>query len=818
MTDKFFQLKNIHISEKNPAQIIFWGDNPVKGKTDMRVWIDRREVPVTFLPKDDLIYKHLMESSDEKINTVGTIDVPADVMRKKSFDLIGEVNGKKTIRGHFDINRDTSGFVYNLEKVIYRDNGSVDIEGWAIDKTPVDVSFVTGNGTEIPVKKVYRKDLYSAWPELDEEDLNAGFKVTIPKEDSEDYPWKLTFKYSHGTFERQFTKRTSVKESWKADGGVKRAIARSYEIAREQGIRALASRVLFEVKSGRVKTLAYQKWIEKLEPDKDELQKEKEEYDKPGKKDKLLFSIVVPVYKPAEKHLKALIDSVKAQTYGNWELILADAGGDSFSQLALGDDRIRYFSLEKNAGISANTNEAIKKATGDWIVFADHDDTIAPDALFRIFEGIEKNPEAGYVYTDEDKISADGKKRYEPVFKTDYNPDLLRGLNYISHLSAVKKTLLDQVGYLNPDFDGAQDYDLTLRCTEQLRDDQIIHIPEVLYHWRSTGKSTAADQENKLYAFEAGKRAVQAHLDRMGIPGTVTEMSRHGRYRIHYNWNEHPLVSVIIPNKDHIDDLKRCIDSIIEKTTYPNYEIIIVENNSTEQRTFDYYQKIVDDNRIRVVKYQGAFNFSAINNFGVSYAKGDFYLLLNNDTEVISPDWMSEMTDICIRKDVGIVGAKLYYPDGTIQHAGVIIGIGGVAGHAFKYFPHAHPGTADRLLVCQDYSAVTAACMLVKREAFEKAGGLTEDFAVAFNDIDFCLKVGKLGYRIVFTPFAELTHYESKSRGTEDTAEKQERFRGEVELFLQRWGNFVRKGDPYYNKHYSLKREDFSFNEDLGKE
>ena len=341
MTDKFFQLKNIHISEKNPTQIIFWGDNHVKGKNDMRVWIDRREVPVTFLSKDDLIYKHLLESSDEKINTVGIIDIPADVMKKKRFELVGEMNGKKTIKGHFDINRDTSGFVYHLEKVIYRDNGSVDIEGWAVDKTPVEVRLTTGSGKEIPVEKKYRKDLYSAWPELDEEDLNAGFKVTIPQEAADDYPWKLNFTYSHGRYERQFTKRTSVKESWKADGGVKRAIARSYEIAREQGIRALASRVLFEVKSGRVKTLAYQKWIEKLEPDQDELQKEKEEYDKPGKKDKLLFSIVVPVYKPAEKHLKALIDSVKAQTYGNWELILADAGGDSFSQLALDDDRIR---------------------------------------------------------------------------------------------------------------------------------------------------------------------------------------------------------------------------------------------------------------------------------------------------------------------------------------------------------------------------------------------------------------------------------------------------------------------------------------------
>lgn len=818
MSDKFFLLKNIHISEKNPDQIIFWGENPVNGRTNMRFWINKEEVPVSLLSKENLIYKHLIETSNEKINIVGTINVPMNVMRKKKFNLVGEMNGKKTIRGHYIINRDTSGFVYNLEKVIYRDNGSVDIEGWAIDKSPVKVRFITGNGNELPVEKKYRKDLYSSWPELNEEDLNAGFKVTVPKEEANNYPWKLIFEYSHGVFERQFTKRTSVKESWKADGGVKRAIARSYEIAREQGIRALVSRLYFEIKSGRVKTLAYQKWIEKLEPDKEELKNESEQYKKIERNKLILFSIVVPVYKPAEKHLKALIDSIKNQTYENWELVLADAGGNSFAHLTSGDNRVRYIPLQKNAGISANTNEAIKNAKGDWIVFVDHDDTIAPDALFRIFNAIEKNTDVGYVYTDEDKISSDGKKRYEPVFKTDYNPDLLCSLNYISHLSAAKKDLLDKVGYLNPDYDGAQDYDLTLRCTEKLRDDQIIHIPEVLYHWRSTGKSTAADQENKLYAFEAGERAVQAHLARMGIPATVTELSRHGRYRVHYNWDEHPLVSVIIPNKDHIDDLKRCIDSIVEKTTYPNYEIIIVENNSTEQKTFDYYKKIQADQRIRIIKYEGTFNFSAINNFGVANAKGDYYLLLNNDTEVISPEWMSEMTDICMRKDVGIVGAKLYYPDGTIQHAGVIIGIGGVAGHAFKYFPHAHPGTADRLLVCQDYSAVTAACMLVKREAFEKAGGLTEDFAVAFNDVDFCMKVGKLGYRIVFTPFAELTHYESKSRGTEDTAEKQERFRGEVELFLDRWGDFVKKGDPYYNKHYSLKREDFSFNEDLVKE
>lgn len=815
MSDKIFNLKDLHIDEKNRSKLIFWGQTDASKDITLSVTIDGIDALVKIYKKEDIILKRLLDVSNEKIDIAGEIEIPEKSLKNKSIHLTMCADGNKIISRKIDVHSKLDGFIYNLEKVIYRDDGTVDIAGWAIDKTPAEVRFFTADGSEIPVEKKYRRDLYSAWPELDEEDLNAGFTIKIPKDKVSDYPWLLQFKCSHGIVERRFTKRTSFKEDWKAAGGVKRAIARSYEIANEQGLRALFSRLVFEIKSGRVKTLAYQKWIEGLEPSEEELEKQRAEFKNSKSSEMELFSIVVAVYKPKQKDLEALIDSVKAQTYGKWELILADAAGDEFSRLTAGDERIKYFSIGSNKGISANTNEAIKKATGDWILFADHDDTLSPDALYQIHRRIQENPDAGFIYSDEDKISADGRKRFDPVFKTDYNPDLLCSENYISHLSAVKRTVMDEAGPLDPAYDGAQDYDFTLRCVEKLRDDQIIHIPEVLYHWRTSSASTASDQENKLYAFEAGKRAVQAHLDRTGIPAEVTEMSIHGRYRVHYHWDLSPLVSVIIPNKDHIDDLSRCLDSIRNKTDYPNYEIIIVENNSTEKETFDYYKSLESDKRIRVVRYEGGFNFSAINNYGASFANGELLLLLNNDTEVISSEWMSEMAGICQRKDVGIVGAKLYYPDTTIQHAGVVIGIGGVAGHAFKYFPHAHPGTADRLLVCQDYSAVTAACMMVKRQAFEKVNGLSEELAVAFNDVDFCLKVGKAGYRIVFTPFAELTHYESKSRGLEETAEQQDRFRNEVETFLAKWGDFVRKGDPYYNKHYSLKREDFSFNEEL---
>lgn len=812
MSEDIFELKNIHLSMKEKGEIVFTGEVFTDPKTiRIKVWVNGQKCDIRRIGAEN--------------NIAGTFKVKHEKKYRIRMEVSDDKGEKKSYSKTLNARENGSVLTYFVDEVRFLDDGSASIVGWALDYSPVSVSLRLNGDEEIRAEKFERADLLSTFPELD--DINAGFRIKLTREQAKKFPWRLIFSGANGQkAERDFTERTFVKEKWKNDGGIKRAIARSYETLNEEGIRAFLHRSLFYIRTRSARALVYQKWIERIEPSELVLNRQRYTFKNHREDSDLpLFSIVVPIYKTPEKYLRALLDSVKKQTYGKWELILADAGADDSGKSintrmlqSEHDVRIKYFILDKNAGISANTNEAIKKSSGDWIVFADHDDTLAYDALFRAYMCIRKKPDAGYIYSDEDKINASGRKRFDPNFKPDFNPDMLDSTNYISHLSIVKKSLLDEVGYLNPEFDGSQDYDLTLRCTEKLRPDQIIHIPEVLYHWRSTQNSTAGNQESKLYAFEAGKRAVQAHLDRLGIPGTVEELKLHGRYRIHYQWDKRPLVSIIIPNKDHVDDLRRCITSILKKTRYPHYEIIVVENNSTEPETEAYYKKIEKEDRIRVIKYEGGFNYSAINNYGVRFANGDFFLLLNNDTEVISPDWLDEMVDVCMRDDVGIVGAKLYYPDNTIQHAGVVIGLGGVAGHIFQTFPAKDPGFMCRLIFCQDYSAVTAACMLVKREAFEKAHGLSENLAVAFNDIDFCLKVGKEGYRVVFTPFAELYHYESKSRGKEDTPEKQERFAQEMRTFNSRWKSIMDKGDPCYNRHFTLKRFDCSFNEDLKRE
>ena len=382
--------------------------------------------------------------------------------------------------------------------------------------------------------------------------------------------------------------------------------------------------------------------------------------------------------------------------------------------------------------------------------------------------------------------------------------------NYICHFVVVRKTIVDEIGGLRTEFDGAQDFDFVLRCTEKTSN--IYHIPKVLYHWRAHKDSTAENPESKMYAFENGAKAVQAYYDRNGIDATV-EMRRDflGIYRTIYHLASKPLVSIIIPNKDHIDDLKKCIDAIEERATYENLEYIIVENNSTEEETFAYYEKLQQENkRAKVIVWKDEFNYSAINNYGVTFAKGEYLLFLNNDTEIINKDCIEEMLGYCMRDDVGIVGARLYYPDDTIQHAGVIVGIGGVAGHCFTNMPKEGPGYFARAFCAQDYSAVTAACMMVKRSVFEEVNGFDEKLKVAFNDIDFCLRVRETGKLVVYNPYAELYHYESKSRGQDDTEEKEDRFNSEIDLMQLRWQKILTEGDPYYNPNLSINRNDFS--------
>ena len=526
-----------------------------------------------------------------------------------------------------------------------------------------------------------------------------------------------------------------------------------------------------------------------------------------------LFSIAVPLYHTPLGFLKSLIESVQNQSYGNWQLCLADGSRDDalkeFIEANYGKDRrIVYQHLEENTGIAGNTNAALAMAQGDYIVFADHDDTLAPEALYEVARVVREYPEMELIYSDEDLMDECGNALY-PHFKPDFNLDYLRSINYICHLVVINKNLLEKVGSLRSEFDGAQDHDFLLRCSENT--DHIYHIPKVLYHWRSHDGSTAGNQGDKQYAIDAGKRALQEHYRRMGLDAEVEFTGIFIMYRTKFKVQGNPKVSILIPTKDHTEDLEKCIVSIEEKSTWKNVEIIVIENNSEKEETFAYYEKLKKryDN-VRVVTYEGGFNYSAINNFGAQFATGEYLLLLNNDTEAITPDWLERLLGYCQREDVAIAGAKLLYPDNTVQHAGVVVGIGGFAGHIQTGYGRNYTGYMGRLQAAQEVSAVTGACLMVKKSIFDQLQGLDESFAVAFNDVDFCLRARALGKFVVFVPDAELYHYESKSRGYETTPEKKSRFEKEVEHFKDRYQDMIAKGDPYYNPNLTLQRGDCS--------
>jgi len=528
-----------------------------------------------------------------------------------------------------------------------------------------------------------------------------------------------------------------------------------------------------------------------------------------------LFSILTPLYNTPLPFLKALIASVQAQTYSRWELCLADGSDPSHGEVkdfclskAQEDPRIKYRALPHNMGISGNTNACLDLASGDYISLLDHDDLLHPAALENVANAItEKN--ADLVYTDEATFRGTPSNICFIHYKPDYAPDTLRANNYICHFTTFERALMEKAGGgLRSEYDGSQDFDLVLRLTEKAR--CIVHIPQVLYYWRAHQGSVAEDISVKPYVIEAARKAVAAHLKRVGLEGEVEQIRDYSIYRLKYKLKGHPLISILIPNKDQISDLDRCLTSIRRKTSYDNYEIIIIENNSVEKATFDYYDTLKNDSRIRVVTWNQPFNYSLINNFGFKQARGEHIVLLNNDTQVISEDWLQEMLMYSQREDVGAVGCKLYYEDGTIQHAGIGVGLMGLAAHYHRNFSDDEPGYFGRLVYAQNLSAVTGACTMMPRHVFEEVGGLDENFAVAFNDVDLCMRIRKAGYLIVFTPFAQLYHLESKTRGLDDTCEKRARFDREVRLFQTRWAEELQKGDPYYNPNLTLKREDFS--------
>lgn len=688
-----------------------------------------------------------------------------------------------------------NGIVYHIDKnnVSMRE---MRIFGWAISKEGKDLKFKCAKGSILETS--VRKDVNKIHDKV-KEDALSGFEVKVNKifseriiiSDGENEEvikincFKQKIKYILATIKRVIRKIRS-------DGFLKALKLIRKKVKREQEVLPVDN---------------YMGWREKRIASQTVLAKQRKT--KFAYKPKI--SIVVPTYNTPLNFLIEMIESVINQSYPNWELCIADGNSNNKETInALKEYSNKYPNiivafLEANKMISRNTNEGLKLVSGDYIGLLDHDDILEPDALFEMVSLLNKK-QYDMVYSDEDKTNIDCSLFFAPHFKPDFSQYTLRSYNYITHFTIIKKEIMDKVGEFDHHCDGAQDFDMFLRVSDETK--KIGHISKVLYHWRVHENSTAASADAKDYVTNAGILALTKHLKRCNIRGEVANGLFATSYKIDYAIEGNPLVSIIIPSKDHIDDLKKCLKSIRDKTKNTNYEIIIVENNSEEEKTFSYYDKINNKDNIKVVKWEKEFNFSAINNFGVKYAKGEFILLLNNDVEIINKDWLNEMLMLATQQDVGAVGAKLYFDDDTIQHAGVIMGIGGVAGHSHKYFKRDSFGYFGRLKVVQNLSAVTAACLIIKKSIYEEVDGLDETFKVAFNDVDFCMKVLAKGYHNIFTPYAQLYHYESKSRGLEDTEEKIKRFNSEIMRFKDKWGLWME--DPYYNVNLSNTVEDFS--------
>lgn len=527
-----------------------------------------------------------------------------------------------------------------------------------------------------------------------------------------------------------------------------------------------------------------------------------------------LISVLLPVYNSNLKWLRRAISSVQKQLYPRWELCIVDDASTErkvwpfLQKCARGDKRIKLKRRTENGHISAASNDALSLATGDFVALLDHDDELAPTALYFMAQALNKNRNLQLLYSDEDKLEV-RDRRSEPYFKSDWNPELFLAQNFVSHLSVYRTDLVRRVGGFRLGFEGSQDYDLTLRCIEQIRAEEIEHLPWVLYHWRAGDQSTASDPAAKPYAQDAARRAVQEHLERTGVAGTV--VPGHGVYlQTKYALpNEPPMVSIVIPTRDQASSLKKCVNSIFEKTGYPAYELIVLDNQSQDSEALEFLAELKRRDGIRVERIDEAFNYSRLNNRGVELSKGSLVALLNNDVEVLHADWLSEMVSRTMQPNVAIVGARLWYPSGMVQHGGVILGAGGIAGHAHVGLRRDEPGYFARAHLAQDVSAVTTACAVVKREAYLHVGGFDENLAVTFNDVDLCLRLREAGYRIVWTPYADLIHHESASRGFDDSTPKQVRFLAEVDYMKSKWGHMLER-DPFYNPNLSLDENLFT--------
>lgn len=645
--------------------------------------------------------------------------------------------------------------------------------------------------------------------------------------------WRMTapVRWVGGSIKQAGASADVLSRSIRWHGGLMQATKRGFEVLRSEGVGGFRSRFQSPAQQAQASPTAghlpgqppepaqYHQWLADNDPtDEVAMTALKARLEAAGLT--TTFSVVMPVYNPPLDYLKQAIESVQQQVYPHWELCIADDASprqdvrDMLSEMAAADPRIKLVFCENNGGISVASNAALGIATGDFIALLDNDDLLPPHALAYMAMAIAERPDAGLLYSDEDKIS-EANIRRDPYFKSEFNYELFLAQNMISHLGVYRRDVVEKLGGFRKGFEGAQDWDLALRTLDEIGAERIVHIPRVLYHWRVLPGSTALAVEEKTYALTAQEKAVSAHLERIGrsdsvvsrVPGFI------GLIRVRHSLPDPaPLVSIVIPTRDRFELISKCVDSILEKTLYPNYEIIVVDNGTTDRRTLDYLDSLASKPAVQVLPADIPFNFSTLVNLGVEAARGEYVVLLNNDIEIIEPDWMGEMLSFAIQPGVGCVGARLWYPDRTIQHAGVVLGMGGVAGHVHIGAPAGVPGYFGRAVVHQVYSVVTAASLMVSKAIYQQVGGFDEALKVAFNDVDFCIKVREAGYRNIYDPFAEFIHHESASRGSDMEGEKLARFIGEVELMTERWGHFF-PCDPAYNPNLALVRGDFSLSE-----
>lgn len=825
-----------YVNDDNRAylQIVGWAFLKSGKNKNLQVYINNKQAEMYMKYIDRADVQKMYKDYNINLNSGFVIDVEFEVENQNECNIgIGYESGQILFEANlkeymeFEVEPEIK---YYIEQTVYN-NEIISIDGWGfttsvidmqkIDSVPVELSVINEDGQQetFMLKRKYRADVNENFG-LEKSKKEFGFEVKWKNTQKNKGIYTVVLKGGK-TSEKFIVECNKLVDQAREEN---RKYENFFDMLKNRDEELFIDDWHYLVNFGwkkycdRIKKRfqdteeVYNVWRKKYIPNARKLKKqraEKLDYEP-------CISIIVPTYKTPEKFLKEMIDSVRNQSYENWELCIGDGSvtEDTVKNVVESyqkkDKRIKMLCLSENLGIAGNTNAALSIATGDYIALLDHDDILAPDALYEVVKWMNEHykDETDVIYTDEDKVSFDLKDYFEPHFKSDYNLDLIRSNNYICHLFVAGKSIVDQVGGFRKEYDGSQDYDFILRCIEQSK--HVEHVPKVLYHWRCHPGSTAANQESKMYCYEAGKRAIEDHLKRMGEDDCQVVMTEHlGFYHVIYPIREQKKVSIIIPNKDQKEILERCIESIIQKTDYKNYEIIIVENNSTTNEIFEYYKTIEQRENIRVVIWKDKFNYSAINNFGVRYANGEYLLFLNNDIEVIRENWLSEMLANVQRKEVGIVGAKLLYPDNMVQHAGVIIGMGGIAGHPLSRHPADDCGYFARGIIQQNLNAVTAACMLTKKEVYEKVNGFEEKLAVAFNDIDLCLKVRKAGYLIVYDPEALLYHHESISRGKEDTLEKRNRFEGEVDYMAKKWKDVLEKGDEYYNPNLSLLSGNF---------